>query len=417
MSMGEQVAEGSLVSGELRRNWPVLAGCFLGCTFGVGTLPSYLLGPMAPLLSRDLGWLTGDVLKTLSFLAAGIAIGGVIAGRICDRKDPRIVAIASLSMHGLLLASMTFAAQHSLMAFYAACFLIGLTAGGTAGVVYTRIISAHFVAARGMALGITLSGTGIIAFLAPHFVLALNKAMGWQEIFPIAGAILIFLVAPVVWYATGHAKAPGAMPAVSRATERQMPGLTIRQAARDPRFYLVMIPLVAMGSIMGSVLIVTVPALIEQGLSAQRAAGIFSLIGIAQLFARLGCGWVLDRVPPGLVGMAIFATGAAGAACFTLGGAGNAAIAVIAIGIVNGAEIDLVAFMTARYFGVRHYGEIFGSYYSIYMLICIVGPLFGTMLITLGGYDHLFLTVSLVFSFAFAAMAAIAVMDRRFRKS
>ena len=32
----------------------------------------------------------------------------------------------------------------------------------------------------------------------------------------------------------------------------------------------------------------------------------------------------------------------------------------VAAGFVNGAEIDLLSYMTVRYFGIRHYGRIFG---------------------------------------------------------
>lgn len=399
----------SSVRSELAANRGILAAGFIGCAMSVGSLPSYMLGPLVPLLNRSLGWSTGDLLHSLSFLAAGIALGVLFAGWICDRKEPRLVATVSIASHGILFVLLVFAAQHSVLAFRAVCFLMGLLAGGTTGVIYTRIISARFTRDRGFALGFAMAGSGVAAFLAPYFVHGIGTALGWQAVFLGIALLLLCFVLPFIWFGTRGVRVHTSSHEV---TGHSVSGIRLGKATRDPRFYLVMVPMIALGSIMGSVLVVTVPALIEQGVTPFRAAEIVSLFGIAQLTARIACGWLLDRARPAVVGLVIFMIGALGAACFNLGGATAAMIAVICIGIVNGSEIDMVAFMTARYFGVKHSGAIFGAYYSIYMATCIVGPMMGAALIAHGGYAWLFYSVSLVFALSAAAMLALQCMDR-----
>ena len=398
----------SASASELRRHWRILLACMVGCALGVATLPSYLLGPLAPLLTRSLHWSTTDILQSTSFLAAGVAMGAMIAGRLCDRHDPRKLAALSIICLAALFVVAIFASAWSVWAFRAICLLMGLTAGGTSGVIYTRIISAHFVRARGLALGITISGAGITAFAAPLVVHAIGSTYGWQAVFLAVTAVLLLFALPVVWLGTGDGDRPGASQAANPASGG---GLTLAQAVRGVRFYLLLVPLVALGLIMGSVLVVTVPALVSRGISPARAAEIASLFGISQVVARLGCGWVLDRVRPSIVAMAVFSLGAIGAYSFNGGGTAGAMLAVIFIGIVNGAEIDLVSFMTARFYGVAHYGSIFGAFFGSYMVICIIGPLFGAQLIALGGYAMLFNCVAMLFLVAAGAMAMLLFVE------
>jgi cyanate permease len=50
-------------------------------------------------------------------------------------------------------------------------------------------------------------------------------------------------------------------------------------------------------------------------------------------------------------------------------------IAVITLGLSAAAEIDLVAFLVSRFFGLKAYGKIYGSQLSIFYLGAAVGPL------------------------------------------
>jgi len=47
----------------------------------------------------------------------------------------------------------------------------------------------------------------------------------------------------------------------------------------------------------------------------------------------------------------------------------------VALGLVAGAELDLLAFMTARYFGMAAYGRIYGTFFSILAVAGGAAPL------------------------------------------
>jgi MFS family permease len=51
-------------------------------------------------------------------------------------------------------------------------------------------------------------------------------------------------------------------------------------------------------------------------------------------------------------------------------------VAICLIGIAAGVEYDLLAFLVARYFGMKHYGAIYGALYSFFALGAGIGPVF-----------------------------------------
>jgi cyanate permease len=62
---------------------------------------------------------------------------------------------------------------------------------------------------------------------------------------------------------------------------------------------------------------------------------------------------------------------------------------VLLVGAAIGVEIDLTAYMVARYLGVKHYGLLYGILYSIVALGAGVGPaLFGRAFDRTGSYSE-----------------------------
>jgi hypothetical protein len=83
-------------------------------------------------------------------------------------------------------------------------------------------------------------------------------------------------------------------------------------------------------------------------------------------------GWVIDRVFAPYVADIVFVVTACACAPPNLSGAEAASAFVI--GFALGAEIDLIAYLTARYFGLRNYGFIYGLSYSMFSIGAAAGP-------------------------------------------
>ena len=112
----------------------------------------------------------------------------------------------------------------------------------------------------------------------------------------------------------------------------------------------------------------------DAGLTLPQAAGIASLIGIGVIFGRVLIGWIIDRIFAPYIACAVFLATACGCVLLNLGGASMAPVAAFLVGFALGAEIDLIAYLTARYFGLRNYGFVYGLAYSMFSIGAAAGP-------------------------------------------
>lgn len=66
-----------------------------------------------------------------------------------------------------------------------------------------------------------------------------------------------------------------------------------------------------------------------------------------------------------------------------------AALAVICVGLAQGAELDLAGYMIARYFGVANFAALFGvTILAIGLSSAVSTMAFGFLFDRFGNYDH-----------------------------
>jgi cyanate permease len=142
------------------------------------------------------------------------------------------------------------------------------------------------------------------------------------------------------------------------------------------------------------------PMLTESGLSAGDAARALALLAVSVTIGRLLSGFMLDRIWAPLVAVLLVVPAAIGVLTLTLPGLSltSAMIAVGIIGLVAGAEFDLIAYITGRYFGQRHFSELYGIQYAVFGLGSGTAPaLYGTIRDMTGSYlPALLLSVGLL---------------------
>lgn len=395
-------------SAELRSHWGLLLSCVMGLLLGTPFIP-YLLSPLAVLFVKEYGWTLPDVIRLLAFQSAGMTLGLPVAGMLADRVAPRPLILATTATLAVLAMGIPVAARHGYLSLGVLFFVLGFLAAGLSGLYFARVVGAVFDSARGFALGATLSGAGLAGFVAPLYAHSIAARFDLAAVFFGAGSLMLLVSLPVI--AIGLARAPHPT-GVGTATVTAR-GMSFREAMRDRRLYLMLAPLLAFGLVVSSLLISIVPALLDRGVTAGTAAVVASLYGVATVAGRLGSGWLLDRFRPAPVGVGIFSIAAVGTLGFQTAGAPGAVVATLAAGIVNGAEIDLLSYMTVRYFGIRHYGRIFGFGYAFYMGASILGPFLAAGLMQRGGHALLYLAASGLFAFSALVLVALARIEGR----
>jgi len=107
--------------------------------------------------------------------------------------------------------------------------------------------------------------------------------------------------------------------------------------------------------------------LTDRGSTAQRAALASAFFGVGLFSGRVGCGYLLDRFFAPHVAALLFGGAALGIALLGAGHAiWTAFIAAFLVGLGIGAEVDLIGYLTSRYFGLRSFGEIFGWIWAVF---------------------------------------------------
>lgn len=97
-----------------------------------------------------------------------------------------------------------------------------------------------------------------------------------------------------------------------------------------------------------------------------------------------------------------------------LGGAQTAPVAAFVIGFALGAEIDLIAYLTARYFGMRNYGFLYGLIYSMFSIGAAAGPaIIGRMFDANGNYRIALWAMAGCLVFGAAAMVTLPEFAER----
>lgn len=383
---------------ELASGWALLVAATVGSGAGAASLIIYSLGVFVAPLQSAFGWSRGDITAAVLYCSAGLVLAAPALGWLIDRYGERRIALVSIPAFAAVLWLLS-TADGELDFFYLCFFLAAALGAGTTPILYTRAVAQHFDRARGLALGITLAGPGTAAVLLPPFVVATLGADGaWRDGFR-ALALVALAAWPLVWLwlrpaPTAHGRAAAAT------------GMARRAAFASRVFWTLVVTFALVAMAAASIVVHMVPMLKDAGLDAARAAQIASLIGIGVILGRLLIGWLIDHLFAPRVAATIFAIAAIGCVLLAQGGPAQAPVAAFLIGFALGAEVDLMAYLTSRYFGLRHYGTIYGTVYSCFWIGIAGGPaLTGWLFDATGGYAVALWGIVALFAIgAFAAL-------------
>ena len=360
----------SAVKREFAAGWPVVLGANLGIAVGVTAIPAAAIAVFMRALQADFGWSRAELSAGPAILMGVVAVMSPIIGWVADRV--RAAWIAAFGLAALTMALVLFSRLGpSLNLYYLLFAATGALASGAAAVPYARAVSASFVRGRGLALGIAMLGIGISAALLPALLSPYAARVGWRQGY-VALAVIVGCAIPVVVALMSR------QVAIVRATAGVSDGSgeSFAAALRDRAFWTLGACFILIPLSVGGMQLHLLSFLGDAGVSASTAGLIASSAGIVQIFSRLLSGWLVDRFYAPRVAATIMTIAGLCIAGLGLFGAPVAPLGPIAFGIAMGAEIDLIGYMTARYFGLRAYGRLYGLLYSATMVGAGLSPIF-----------------------------------------
>jgi MFS family permease len=401
--------------------WVVLAAA-LSLLLGPTATMAFSFGVFLQPLIHEFHSNRSAVSLAFTLHAVMLAVGLPFAGRLIDRFGPRRVILLSTVAVGLLLISADFCSGKiwQLYLFYSA---VGIASSGIAPVSYCLLVAQWFDRRRGLAFGLMMSGLGFGAIIVPSATHYLIARFGWRITFVFSGAAILLISVPIqamILRSNPEQVAlhpDGDVDAVRRAGLENGPGLSFREAWHTGTFWLLLCAFVLVtGSISGCSAHLAA-LLVDEGLSSRTAAFATSVFGGGLLAGRVGTGYLLDKFfAPRIAGF-VFGCVAAGMGLLLIAGLPLAAFSgAFAIGLGLGAEVDIMAYLISRYFGLRSFGAINGFVFAAFGLSAGSGAyLMGAAFDATGSYV-LALTL-----FSIAGVIAAALMLRlgpyRYQKS
>jgi MFS family permease len=330
-------------------------------------------------------------------------------GWLIDRYGTRKVILGNTLLFGAALLSARVLSA-SIVQFYIFAMLTGLFLNGVGPIPYSAVISRWFDRHRGLALGLMMFGIGSGAMLLPSAIQRVIAGFGWRNAYVMLGAAVLLIPLPVCGAILKNdpedmGLAPdGAHERVSQKISRS--GLSAREALGTSTFWLMLVAFSLVALSVQGCMVHTAAMFADRGTTAQTAALASSLIGAALMLGRVGTGYLLDRIFGPRLAAFFFGGAAIGLGLLWLPGAGFLSFAgAFLVGLGLGAEVDIVAFLISRYFGLRCFGEIYSLIFTGYALATAFGPLvMGAGFDRLGSYRPV-----LALFFAVTAFSAVLI--------
>ncbi len=389
-----------------RWRWVVLIAAALALLLAAGVRGMF--GVLVPPLGQEFGYdrSTLGAVGALSLFLYGAV--GPFAGRLSDAWSTRAVLAIGLLAVGIgeLLASQA----HGLLALYLTLGTVVALGAGATGMPSALTLAARWFAdKRGLAVGVLGAGMSagqiLIIIPAQH----MTQDLGWRPTLLVLGLISLVLIVPVYLLVRNHPPAAANEP--PRAKGPVGDGLPLRRVLRTLPFWLLAGSFFVCGyTSTGLILIHFIADCEGRGFSGNTASLALGVMGALNIVGSLGAGWVCDRygrvVPLALFyafrGLTLVAL------IFVHEPIGLFAFAAT-FGLNYIATVPPTSSLTARIFGPRSAGEVYGWIFVSHQLGAALGAFVGGKVFDV---SHTY-TPAYVSAAALAFLASVMVLAIR----
>jgi MFS family permease len=363
----------------------VLVGCALGNLVSVTPVINGTFGIFLVPVTEALGWSRTEFSVVLLIMAIVGVVGYPVAGYLADRYGVRPVALIGNALFALCVAGLALSTDQRLLV-YALYAAIGLAGTLSSCVLLMKPISLWFTRHRGLFFALTGAfGINIGIAVLPFLVGSIMAEHGWRAAY-LGLAGFTFLVG---FPAMMLLKNPPGAPVAVAAPETALPGLTSREARRQPAFWLLMFSVALGAGSLSAMLTHMVPLLTDRGILVALATAAFATTALCNASWQIVIGMMLDRSrAPRFAGIFLIV------AIFGLVLIGSTSsptwliLGAVLLGIGSGTEYGLLPCVIPRYFGVRSFSELYGTIFGVSILVSGFTPiLMGLAFDTNGNYN------------------------------
>jgi MFS family permease len=328
-------------------------------------------------------------------------VSGLISpsfGNLMDRASLRRLMLlgAACLVTGFVALSFATSFLH-IMIIYAVLMAPGNTITGpmSAAVLLAR----WFVAKRGRAIGIAVTGVSIGGLLFPVLIQGLLNHFEWREALRLVALVILVTAIPAAALIVDKPADRGRHPdgaAGETALMRQQAAetsMSTKDILTNPTFWLAALLFAIVMSGMAGMVTNLVPLAVDHGIEATQAASLIAFYSAGGLLAKLGFAGIADRLNLRFLIVLALAGYASGMACMIHAEAGYPVLAlgVTLIGGFGGLMVPMQGFLVPRVFGSNVVGKVSGLMTPVVLVWMLSTPLlFGAAFDRTGSYDIMF---------------------------
>lgn len=369
--------------------WYVVAALFVMLTVASG-LAFYNLSVYMNALVAAHGFPVGVVSSATALFFVASGCGGLLAGRMIGRFDPRWT-IASGGVTGAV-ALLALAGVRELWQLYLVYALFGIGHAMVSLVPATTLVTRWFDRRRSVALSVASTGLSVGGILLTPASAALIGHLGLELAMPRLATLWFVGIVPLTLLVVRSGPPPVLDPS---GVEQAASGWPYAAAVRSGFFRLVTAAWVlAMLAQVGG--IAHLFNLAATRVDTALAAKAVSLMATASIVGRFAGGWLLTRVDTRRFALACLLTQSVSMLLLALMMEGLGVLAgALLFGLTVGNLLMLQPLLLAEVYGVRDYARIFSSSQWLTTLGVALGPLLIGVLYDLqGGYRQSFMVAA-----------------------
>ena len=333
----------------------------------------------------------------------------MIAGRLVDRIDARVVIVVAASIGALALASAGLLRE--LWQLYAFHVVFGLCHGASGLVPVTTVVARWFSVRRALAFSIASTGLSFGGILVAPFVALAVERLGLAGAAPWLGLALFLGIVPVTLIVLRPSpgalglEPDGVLPTDRGTTRRRSPPSPSPRPSAAATSTPCRWPICSC-SAPRSGRIAHFYRLASTRTGVATAALALSVLAGSSTIGRLAGGWIMLKVPVLPFALALMLMQAVGLALLAVAeDRAQILIGTVAFGVTMGNSLMMHPLLLAERFGTRDYGRI----YSTSQLITVLGvascpALIGVLYEAADGYALPFLAATGVTLVGFAVL-------------
>ncbi len=146
-------------------------------------------------LEQDFGWSRGSIALINTAGLVGLALGGIVMGRIADNANKRNVCLFGAIVLGVCVLLASRASE--LWQLYVLFFIAGAFGGGSLFAPLIALVGNWFRTGAGVAIGIASAGQAVGQGGVPFGTTFLIDAMGWRGAVAALGVIILATLVPL----------------------------------------------------------------------------------------------------------------------------------------------------------------------------------------------------------------------------